>query len=116
MNSEQPDLVVVDEAEQHVAVVKQLQLQVVSTGMQGPTGPPGPQGPKGEPGLSGASFVHIQDAPAAVWTIAHGLSRYPHTTCVDSAGSAVWGDAEYQSDDVVVLRFSAPFAGRAYLN
>lgn len=85
-------------------------------GMQGPPGPPGPQGPKGEPGLSGASFVHIQDVPAAVWTIAHGLSRYPHATCVDSAGNVVWGDAEYPSDSLVVLRFAAPFAGRAYLN
>lgn len=102
--------------QQETIVAERQETAVVAVGAQGPTGPPGPQGPKGDPGLSGASFVHIQDAPAAVWTIAHGLSRYPHTTCVDSAGSVVWGDAEYQSDDVVVLRFGAPFAGRAYLN
>lgn len=62
------------------------------------------------------TYVHTQTAPAAVWTITHNLDRYPSVTVVDSAGTVVIGDVQYQSKDVIQVAFTAPFAGMAYLN
>lgn len=62
------------------------------------------------------TYTHTQTAPAAVWTITHNLDRYPSVSVVDSAGTVVIGDVQYQSKDVIQVAFTAPFAGVAYLN
>lgn len=99
----------------------------VDTGGAVVTGPPGPPGPPGTPGAPGAdgtqgppgppapNHVHTQSAPAAVWTIAHGLNRYPQVTVVDSAGTVVEGSITYDSLNTVTITFSAAFGGRAFL-
>jgi hypothetical protein len=76
-----------------------------------------------EPTVAAAqsTFVYTQGTPAAVWTIAHGLGRYPSVTVVDSAGTVCGGSVEYLSADAVRLSFfgggsPAAFAGTAYLN
>ena len=100
-------------------IIVEPDIRIVEVGMQGPPGPPGadgPPGPQGLPGVAGASYVHAQAVPSALWTIVHGLGRYPHATCVDSAGSVVIGDVRYLSADALELAFAAPFAGHAYLN
>lgn len=84
-------------------------------GPQGPIGPQGPQGPQGEP--SGPiSYVHTQYSPSATWTISHSLGYYPNVTVSDSAGTIIEGSIVYPTANSVVLTFSAPFAGTAYLS
>lgn len=63
-----------------------------------------------------ASYVHVQSTPAALWSISHGLGKYPSVTVVDSGGSVVEGDVNYISTNNVQLTFSAAFSGSAYLN
>ena len=60
--------------------------------------------------------MHTQLAPASVWTINHGLAKFPAVAVVDSGGTVVEGDVSYPSDGTVVVSFSAPFGGVAYLN
>ena len=88
----------------------------VELGMPGPPGPQGPQGSQGVPGLSGANYVHTQSVPDANWSIAHGLGRYPSVTVVDSAGTVVFGNVEYVSVNLVIVRFNGAFGGAAFLN
>lgn len=77
----------------------------------------GVAGQRGLPGQGVAeTYVHVQDTPAAEWTINHDLDRWPSVTVVDSAGSVVIGYQQYTSSNQVRLEFSAPFSGRAYLN
>jgi hypothetical protein len=80
---------------------------VVVTGAVGPPGPPGP---------GGASYRHIQNTPAAVWTIVHGLGFWPNVTTVDTAHTVVEGSTAYSDVNTVVITFSAPVAGEAYLS
>ena len=73
-------------------------------------------GGRGPAGISSVHYVHTQEAAAAEWTVTHNLGRYPSVTVVDSAESVVIGDVEYDSANCVILRFSAAFSGKAYLN
>lgn len=77
------------------------------------------QGPKGDTGATGASggipFAYAQSTASAVWTIVHGLGRYPSVTVIDSSGSAMYGEVHYQDLDTVIVTFSAPFGGEATL-
>jgi hypothetical protein len=82
----------------------------------GPQGPPGDQGEPGPAGPGGGSYMHDQPIPAALWTISHPLGYRPNVTVVDSTGVTVFGRVSYPADDQVEVRFSAAFAGRAYLS
>jgi len=62
------------------------------------------------------TFIFTQIAPAATWPISHMLGKRPSVTVVDSGGTVVVGDVAYVSDDDIVVRFQAPFAGTAYIN
>jgi hypothetical protein len=114
---------VVVEVGAHLGVVEIIDrtprpVEVVSVGAQGPrglTGPQGPQGPQGE-AAEGSYAVFHQLVPAMSWTITHNLGFFPSVTVVDSAGSVVIGDVAHVSDDEVVVGFSLPFAGSAYLS
>jgi hypothetical protein len=61
-------------------------------------------------------YEYQQMAPAAIWTIVHNLNKYPNVSVVDSAGNWVIGDVAYVSGNILTVRFSAAFAGTAYLN
>ena len=54
--------------------------------------------------------------PSDTWTITHDLNCYPSVTVVDSSGDVVEGSIQYISSDELVVTFSAPFSGVAYLN
>ena len=73
------------------------------------------RGQAGPPGSSASQFLFTQSVPEAVWVIAHGLGGYPTVVVIDSAGSVVEGDVEYDSTEQVTLTFSAGFAGTARL-
>lgn len=75
----------------------------------------GIRGPKGDPGED-AFYTHNQMVASSIWTITHPLNKYPSVTTVTSANDHVYGDVTYPSIDTVVITFSAPFAGKAYLN
>ncbi|TLF96811.1 hypothetical protein FEK35_27350 [Nocardia cyriacigeorgica] len=73
-------------------------------------GPPGPPGPPGD-----AGYEHIQDTPAATWTIPHAFGRMPLSLLVIVDGQQVIPDAEFPDPNTTVLTFAAPTAGRAEL-
>jgi len=59
--------------------------------------------------------IHSQISPSSTWTITHDLSGYPAVSVVDTAGTLGYGEISYSSTTEVVVSFSAPFAGYAYL-
>lgn len=61
-------------------------------------------------------YVHNQGVAATEWTINHGLGFVPNVTVVDSGGSVVEGSYNYPNSNTVVLTFSNPFSGKAYLS
>lgn len=91
-----------------------------STGPKGPAGPTGPRGEKGEKGEPGSGgdlhFKFTQGSAASVWVIKHDLEKFPIPLIQDSANDEVEGDYEYPNSNEIVLTFSAPFSGVAYLN
>ena len=74
----------------------------------------GPQGAAASP--SGVAYTHDQMIPATIWTINHGMDRFPSATVVDSGGTVVIGEVSYLSANQITITFSAAFAGKAYLN
>lgn len=66
--------------------------------------------------LTGETYVHTQSVPETAWAINHNLGKFPSVSVVDSGGSVVIGDVQYIDDDNVVVRFTAAFGGKAYLN
>lgn len=115
-----PETVVIeaDGVEQVLLVESPPAIEVIEIAEQGPPGPPGrgDKGDRGEPGLAGVSLVHTQAEPAARWSIAHDLNRYPSVTVIDSAGGEVEGDVAYLDSNRIQLDFSAPFAGKVFIN
>lgn len=67
--------------------------------------------------LSGLTsrFVFVQQAPLDTWVVDHPLGGFPSVSVVDSADTVVFGMVTYVNEGRVVLSFSAPFSGRAYL-
>lgn len=61
-------------------------------------------------------YIHQQTSPLSAWTITHNLGKYPAVSAVDSAGNEVVGELQYINLNQVILTFSAPFSGEAYLN
>ena len=66
--------------------------------------------------VSNQSYAHTQSVASASWSIAHNLNKYPSVTITDSAGDEVEGEVRYNGLNSLTLSFSAPFAGKAYLN
>lgn len=62
------------------------------------------------------SFIYEQALPSNRWEVSHKLGRYPSVTVVDSAGTTVEGDIQYIDNNNIVIEFSAPFTGKAYLS
>lgn len=97
-------------------------LNVTETPVIVELGTSGPQGPQGNPGAPGEvlyadlSYVHIQSVASSTWNITHNLHFIPSITVVDSAGTVVEGTYDYPSSTSVVLSFSSPFSGKAYLS
>jgi hypothetical protein len=62
------------------------------------------------------TFVFTQASSSNRWEINHKLGKFPSVTVVDSAGTTVIGDVQYIDNNNVVIEFSSPFTGKAYLN
>lgn len=98
------------------------ELAVLNSGEQGPAGPIGPigpqgiQGPKGDIGDPASYYVHEQTVASSVWEIHHNIGRLPKVTVIDSGGSEVEGENHYPNLNTVIITFSAPFGGFAYIS
>jgi hypothetical protein len=62
------------------------------------------------------AYIHTQSSPAATWTIAHNLNKFPAVSIVDSANAEVIGEVEYIDADNLVVKFTAAFSGQAFIN
>ena len=78
---------------------------IIGSGVGAPVGVP--------PASTEVTFA--QTTPASVWTIAHDLGYPPAVTVVDSSGETVIGDIAYPNASSVIITFSQPIAGTAYL-
>lgn len=62
------------------------------------------------------NFIFVQRIAETIWVIQHPLNKFPSVTIIDSGGNVVIGNVQYISTNEVRCFFSAPFAGKAYLN
>ena len=61
-------------------------------------------------------YVHKQETSSDTWEVTHGLGKEPAVTVADSAGTEVIGEVEYVNLNKCILRFQAPFSGKAIFN
>lgn len=71
-------------------------------------------GPIGIPVVP-SRYVHEQSVASAEWVINHNLNTYPVVVIVDSAGTVVIGDVDYDDANTCTITFSSAFGGKAYL-
>jgi hypothetical protein len=106
--------------------------EIVTVGTRGPVGPAGPSGKssyevwldQGNTGsvddyfasLSGGSYTHNQMVPNTEWTIAHDLGFFPNVMTFDSAGTQIIGDVDHIDNNSMLITFSHPSGGKAYLS
>lgn len=62
------------------------------------------------------TYTFTQATPSSTWVITHSLEKFPSITVVDSSNNVVVGFSTYDNSNQITLEFSAPFAGKAYLN
>ena len=67
-------------------------------------------------GFKDATYIHHQQVASNEWVIQHNRDEYPSVTIVDSGGNTVVGDVQYVDSNNLIVRFSAIFSGKAYLN
>lgn len=127
-------------AKDHEASIKLLMQEYKK--LQKLKGIPGTQGRQGKPGKSAYEiakehgftgteaewleslkgtggdkhYVHKQETSSDTWEVTHGLGKEPAVIVVDSAGTEVIGEVEYVSLNKCILRFQAPFSGKAIFN
>lgn len=61
------------------------------------------------------TFRHVQAAPAAVWSITHGLNTFPNVDVVDTANAELLGQVDYVDANSLTITFSSPQTGIAFL-
>lgn len=68
--------------------------------------------------VTSAGYVHNQAVASTVWTISNPLGYYPNITIVDNNGLVINAQIEYDASDFIsiILTFSEPVAGRAFLS
>jgi hypothetical protein len=79
-------------------------------------GPVGPAGAAGNSAAIAGTYLHQQLDASTTWTIHHALGFNPNVTTVDSADTRIEGDVSYLDTSNVVVTFSVPIGGRAYLS
>lgn len=102
---------VVEVVEETIVVTTETSVDVITDAEQGPRGIQGIPGPAG-----GATYTHTQATPAAVWTVAHNLGRWPSVAVTDHLGNLIEPDVKYLDSNIVQVTHGAPFIGVAYCN
>ena len=124
------DEIIVEPVVYEVTVVEEKnEVSLVSEGLQGPTGQQGiagEQGPQGDQGIQGPqgppgdpekiSFIHEQYINAQEWMINHNLGYRPAALCQDYFNNTLEGSLQHQSTNTLIIVFSVPVSGYAYLS
>jgi len=98
------DNITVTNTIQSVSVTnQQTNVTVASSGVQGPAG------------VGAGFFTYVQNTSSATWSITHNLGGYPAFTVLDTSGNQCEGAVSYTNVNSMVLTFTAPFSGTAYL-
>ena len=71
---------------------------------------PGPQGNAAQ-----IFYTHTQAVASSVWTINHNLGGQPTAVVLDSAGTQCEGTFSYPTINQMIITFTAPFTGTAYV-
>ena len=88
-----------------------------SQGVQGETGPQGEKGDKGDPGdPENISFRFEQQSNSDTWTINHNLGYRPAVLTQDYFNTTIEGSLQHQSANTLIITFSEPISGYAYLS
>jgi len=66
--------------------------------------------------VNNPTFIYTQATPSATWVITHNLNAYPSATTVDISNVQIVGDLSYTNVNQLIINFSAPVDGKAYLN
>jgi len=71
----------------------------------------GPRGPKGDVG--GESVIHHQAVPQAVWTVEHGMGKYPVAWSLFDTDGQLCGEylVEHLDEDTLRVSMDIPTAG-----
>jgi len=64
----------------------------------------------------GATYVHNQLSPEAIWHVSHGLGKYPAVNVVDSAGTEFIPKIQYIDQNNVDIISAYSVSGKAYFN
>lgn len=62
------------------------------------------------------SHIHTQTLASSEWLVVHNLGKHPSVSIVDSAEEEVIGEVQHTDVNSLIIRFSAAFSGKAYLN
>jgi hypothetical protein len=60
-------------------------------------------------------YIHNQAVASSEWVITHTLGGRPSVMVVDSAGTVVIGEVQYDSNTQITVLFTVPFSGYVYL-
>lgn len=74
----------------------------------------GVQGPPGTSVIE--TFIHNQTVASTLWTINHGLNRWPSVMVVDSTKREVIVGVRYIDANTIQIYSDYAFAGQAFLN
>jgi hypothetical protein len=66
--------------------------------------------------IADSTYTQCFEVASDVWTINHGLGKFPSVTVVDSANTVVVGNIDYTSSQSLVITFNAAFSGCVFLN
>jgi len=61
-------------------------------------------------------YAHVQAISTNLWSITHGMEKYPSVQVIDDSGNNVCGVISYTDANTLTLTFYTPFTGTAYLN
>lgn len=63
-----------------------------------------------------SSYTHVQEMPAMVWNVEHGLGKRPSVSVQDAAGNLIHGEVSYLDADSLTISFQFVITGRADCN
>jgi hypothetical protein len=110
---EVPKVKVVETTTDSLQVLKETAPQVIEVGIAGSQGP---KGDKGDSADASFRYVHTQGLASTSWVVLHNLNGFPNVAVVDSAGTTIEGEIVYVSANEIMILFTAPFGGKAYLS
>ena len=62
------------------------------------------------------TFVFVQNLVASVWTVPHGMKKFPTVDVQDNGGTWQIGQVDHIDNENLTITYSSGFAGKAYLN